>query len=100
MNLNPASEHQAISVVQELLNAEFCDSAIQQVADVRLVLVKNIDQLTLSETATIYLGEDRFDDRGLHPESGSLSTGEAEVVENVAFCNVRWFAHFVTTPLV
>jgi hypothetical protein len=97
--LYSAFQRQAVCVVQQFLDAYFCDSAVQKIADVGLVFVKDIDELPLRKAAPVDLGEDSFDNRGLHLERRSLRTGESEVVENVALCDVRRFAHILDHSL-
>lgn len=84
---------QAIGVVQQFFDADLTDSSVQQVADVGLVLVKDVDERALGEAAAVNLGEDGFKDGGLDLQGGGLGPGKAEVVEDVALGDVGRFGH-------
>src|ERR1700677_3476587 len=60
--LYAASHRQPVRITQQFLDADFADPAVQEVADIWLVLIQHVYKLPLSKAAPVDFRQDRFDD--------------------------------------
>jgi hypothetical protein len=82
--LNGCLDAEPVSISHQFFYAEFCNSAVHEIAHIRLVVVKDHCQSLLSDFMSLYYTKNYVQQISSHPQFGCLRMADSEVIEDIA----------------